>query len=131
MKLRQINSIVAHDCAVVAVLELHWLPDKLIPSLLDHYDVQTLIIKKQVLQSWRQNCTNVIHAKRTIHQVPARSLKPIENFMMPWNATASVVTVVLQLLPRRLPKCMVAPLDNGMYQTSRFLVHLLSQTNVQ
>ena len=48
----------------VAVVPWHELPQELIPSILSHYDVQTLIEKKRVCRNWKQMCTNVIIAKR-------------------------------------------------------------------
>jgi hypothetical protein len=41
------------------------LPDDLLLPILSHFDVKTLIEKKQVCHSWRQTCTAAIDAKRT------------------------------------------------------------------
>jgi hypothetical protein len=41
------------------------LPEDLLLPILSHFDVKTLIEKKQVCRSWRHSCTEAIDAKRT------------------------------------------------------------------
>jgi surface protein len=62
---RRDSTLSTLDGGVFPVVEWQGLPEELIPSILAHYDVRTLIEKKQVSRNWRQLCTSVIHAKRT------------------------------------------------------------------
>jgi surface protein len=41
------------------------LPEELFLSIFSHFDVKTLIEKKQVCRTWRQTCTEAIDAKQT------------------------------------------------------------------
>jgi hypothetical protein len=54
-------------CTVGVLVQLDWstLPQELFPLIVSHWDVATLVKKKQVCRDWNQLCTNLINAKQT------------------------------------------------------------------
>jgi surface protein len=61
------------------------LPDDLRLPIVSHFDVKTLIEKKQVCRSWRHTCTNAMDDKQTMAFSTNRELRDVVNKYCGYN----------------------------------------------